>query len=276
MLSDEEDHSSSGEEETVEKEVKKNDRWFVAPEKFVELAAKPASRSATFDAQKDNDTELIFFTFPQSFDLKSLTGQSFDLPTEEHEELPLEGKIKVGDEEESVEESCVLIPAKAMEYTHVVPIFPTGETSANSAHWMVGKPFSAGYTVAAAATLKAETSALSETAETKSKDRVRVKRGAKYTAVQEYGVGTKDTILGEETESNRTIDVVPLESLWSHWTAVGGTKRSREEQQEEAKELAKAAAKNKKQKHAEDDVEEGEEEQVPKKKARKHDKKHAK
>jgi len=274
-MSSEEEPEVSGEEnvmEDVHEEEKKDERWFVAPDKYVELSVKPANRSATFEAQKNEDTELIFFTFPQSFDLQCLKGQSLVLPVKEHAEVALEGKMKVDSEEEGVTESCVIIPSKAMEYTHVVPIFPTGDASPNAAHWMIGKPFSAGYTVTAAATLKAKPSALSDAMDKKSKAKVRVKRGAKLTAVQEYGVGIKDTILGEETDGNRTIDVVPLESLWSRWTAVGGTKRSREEQLRQAEELAKAISKNaKKSKKAKNEDEEGEDEvaEQPKKKSRK-------
>jgi len=274
-----------------EEQPKKNDRWFVAPDKYAELAIKPASRSATYEAQKDDDTELIFFTFPRNFDLKSLKGQSINLPTKKMTEVALEGQMKVNDEGETVAESCVIKPTKAMEYTHVVSIFPTGDTNAGAAHWMVGKPFSAGYTIATTATLKAKTSACCEAMEAaseakakaaeaemekKSKRKLAVKRSAKVTAVQGYGVGVKDTILGEETDGNRTIDVVPLESLWSRWTAVGGTKRSREEQQKQQQ--LSSSSKNKKAKKTkssseedmnDDDKEEDEVEIPKKKKARK-------
>ena len=205
------------------------------------------------------------------------------LPTNEHKQLILEGQVKVEGEEKTVAESCTLLPAKAMEYSHVVSVFPTGDTAPTAARWLVGKPFSAGYTVAASATLKAETSACSAAEEAaakakakalesvsddkKGRKKVRVKSDAKLTAVQEYGVGLKDTILGEETDGNRTIDVVPLDSLWSHWTAVGGTKRSREEQQRQAS-LFSSSKK--------DDDEDAAEVEQPKKKARKEGKKHSK
>ena len=70
--------------------------------------------------------------------------------------MSIEGQFASEASEEGVAEPCVLAPTKAMEYTHVVPLFPTGELSGTGAKWMMGKPFSAGYTVAAAATLKAE------------------------------------------------------------------------------------------------------------------------
>ena len=63
MSEDESEHSA---DEVVQEQPKNDGRWFVAPEKLVELAAKPASKSATFGAQNSDDTELIFFTFPQN------------------------------------------------------------------------------------------------------------------------------------------------------------------------------------------------------------------
>jgi len=63
-MSDEESEHST--EESVQEAPRSDDRWFVAPEKLVQLSAKPASKAATFGAQKDDDTELVFFTFPQN------------------------------------------------------------------------------------------------------------------------------------------------------------------------------------------------------------------
>jgi len=277
-MSDEESEHSGDESVTVEK--KSEDRWFAAPEDLVELSAKPASRSVTYDAQKKDETELIFFTFPQNFDLKSLSGKSLKLPSKERSTVDIDGQIVCEGSEERVEEPCVLAPTKAMEYTHVVALFPTGDTS--GAKWMVGKPFSSGYSIAAAATLKAESSASTAVAaddakeaaaDKKGKGKVRVKKPAKMTAVQDYGVGVKDAVLGEETEGNRTIDVVPLESLWSRWTAVGGNKRSREEQQQQQQKPKSDKPKKKNKKIAKEQQEQEEQEVVEepkKKKTRKH------
>ena len=200
------------------------------------------------------------------------------------------------------DEACVLAMTKEMEYERIVPLFPTGAAARDAAQWLVGKPFTAGFTVATAATLRAEQSAgaaaaaerAAKAAEEgdakKGRAKGKARRGPRRTAVQEYGVGIRDAVLGEETDRNRAVAEVPLDALWTHWTAVGGQKRSREEQEALRRECAehareaeaaaekKAAKKARKDKKKEKEAEE-EEEQVQepeKKRSRKGSKKHTK
>lgn len=238
------------------------------------------------------------FFCPQ-FDLKSLTGKSLRLPTKESAEEAVEGRLVY--DGTAAKEACVLAMTKEMEYSHIVPLFPTGDDGRDTAKWLVGKPFTAGFTVAAAATLKAEMSQGAAAAAAKAqaqadegegkkggKAKGRAKRAPKMTAVQEYGVGIHDAVLGEETDRNRSVAEVPLESLWTRWTAVGGHKRSREEQEQQQQQLAeqaraaaaaaeKAGKKGRKEKEEAAAEEEEEAVQEPeKKRSRKGTKKHGK
>ena len=233
------------------------------------------------------------------FDLKSLTGKTLRLPTKESAEEAVEGRMVY--DGTGAKEACVLAMTKEMEYSHIVPLFPTGDDGRDAAKWLVGKPFKAGFTVAAAATLKAEMSEGAAAAAAKaqaqaadeaegkkgSKAKGRARKAPKMTAVQEYGVGIHDAVLGEETDRNRSVAEVPLASLWTRWTAVGGQKRSREEQEaqqrqfeEHAREAAAAAEKKaEKKKGRKEKTEEAQDEEVQepeKKRSRKGTKKHAK
>ena len=53
-----------GVEDDEEEKPKAPEPWFVPPSKLLAMPSKPASKSASYDAQADEDIELRLFTFP--------------------------------------------------------------------------------------------------------------------------------------------------------------------------------------------------------------------
>ena len=53
-----------GVEDDEEEKPKVPEPWFVPPSKLLAMPSKPASKSASYDAQADEDIELRLFTFP--------------------------------------------------------------------------------------------------------------------------------------------------------------------------------------------------------------------
>ena len=165
---------------------------------------------------------------------------------QKQKEVELEARARCAESDKTVTERFVVAETHAVEYSHVVAMFPTGARGEKEARYLVGKPFSGGYKVSAVPTLRAEPSAAAKAdAQTRAKAQESSSSSKKRLATTKkvdapkYCVGVSDAVLGEETDSNRTIAVVPTESLRTHWVALGGCKRSRAEEAEEAKRPAK-------------------------------------